>query len=440
LNFVGFEYFDKLQQFIKMSETATLMKLKVAELRAQLESRGLDSKGTKPTLVSRLQEAIDKDGKEEVSKPEDVHNKVESDSAGSMLGTPRKSRRLSGCMTEERPETPTRKSRRLSGTLTEDRPETPTRKGRLGSVAPEDRPATPTRKSRRLSGGLDPVEERPLTPSRKSRRLSGAGEDSDILLEDQLEGLGSYSRRTSATARNKRISQLGGSSIATIPEVPEKENKVQGQIPELDEVADGAIAKDDTKKTTDSAKVVDDSKVENIPGEDPSKKENDEALSEDKIKDVAGTELKEQENQNTGKANGTNTAADKENLPIAKVLDNIIVSKQIPRQKPKSGKFWKEGRQQFRQIKRDKGKKFTFEQRMKNKEEKLKNKELADLLLSRKAMKKEELRKKIEENKARKLENEKKSEQFQIIKNPAKIKRMKKKQLRMLEKRDIVTV
>jgi len=424
-----------------MSETSTLMKLKVAELRAQLESRGLDSKGTKPTLVSRLQEAIDKDGKEEVSKPEDVHNKVESDSAGSMLGTPRKSRRLSGCMTEERPDTPTRKSRRLSGTLTEDRPETPTRKGRLGSVAPEDRPATPTRKSRRLSGGLDPVEERPLTPSRKSRRLSGAGEDSNILLEDQLEGLASSGRRTSATARNKRISQLGGSTIATIPEVPEKENKVEGQIPELDEVADDAIAKDDTKE---SAKVVDDSKVGNIPGEDPSKKENDEALNEDKIKDVAvetsGTELKEQENQNTGKANGTNTAADKENLPIAKVLDNIIVSKQIPRQKPKSGKFWKEGRQQFRQIKRDKGKKFTFEQRMKNKEEKLKNKELADLLLSRKAMKKEELRKKIEENKARKLENEKKSEQFQIIKNPAKIKRMKKKQLRMLEKRDIVTV
>jgi len=425
-----------------MSETSTLMKLKVAELRAQLESRGLDSKGTKPTLVSRLQEAIDKDGKEEVSKPEDVHNKVESDSAGSMLGTPRKSRRLSGCMTEERPDTPTRKSRRLSGTITEDRPETPTRKGRLfsGSVAPEDRPATPTRKSRRLSGGLDPAEERPLTPSRKSRRLSGAGEDNNILLEDQLEGLGSSGRRTSATARNKRISQLGGSTIATIPEVPEKENKVEGQIPELDEAADDAIAKADTKKSTDSAKVVDDSKVENIPGEDLVKKEND----EDKTKNVAvgtpGNEIKEQENQNTGKANGTNTAADKENLPIAKVLDNIIVSKQIPRQKPKSGKFWKEGRQQFRQIKRDKGKKFTFEQRMKNKEEKLKNKELADLLLSRKAMKKEELRKKIEENKARKLENEKKSEQFQIIKNPAKIKRMKKKQLRMLEKRDIVTV
>merc|ERR1712083_1213661 len=172
-------------------------------------------------------------------------------------------------------------------------------------------------------------------------------------------------------------------------------------------------------------KVVEDSSVKNCPGEDPARKGNDEILNKDKINDIAvetsGTELKEQEIPNTGdgKANGTNTAADKENLPIAKVLDNIIVSKQIPRQKPKSGKFWKEGRQQFRQIKRYKGKKFTFEQRMKNKEEKMKNKELAELLQSRKAMKKEELRKKIEENKARKLENEKKSEQFQIIKNPA---------------------
>merc|ERR1711862_1073883 len=82
------------------------------------------------------------------------------------------------------------------------------------------------------------------------------------------------------------------------------------------------------------------------------------------------------------KADTVKLANDKENLPMEKVLDNIIVPKNIPRQKPKSGKFWKEGRQQFRQIKRDKGKKFTFEQRMKNKEGKMKNKELADLLLS----------------------------------------------------------
>merc|ERR1719347_1124127 len=263
-------------------------------------------------------------------------------------------------------------------------PETPTRKGRLLSST-EDRPATPTRKSRRLSGGLEPVEERPLTPSRKSRRLSGAGEDEkNILLEDQLEGLGSSSsRRTSATARNKRISQLGGSSIATIPEVPEKENKIEVKTPELlNDVTDDVIAKDEVKKPTDNDSSPKNTTIATIP--ESTEKDNS---KEDKIKDedneVAGTgetsvtKVKNMEYKDSGhnQSNGTNTSSDKENLPISKVLDNIIVSKQIPRQKPKSGKFWKEGRQQFRQIKRDKGKKFTFEQRMKNKEEKIKNKE-----------------------------------------------------------------
>merc|ERR1719233_73944 len=119
-----------------------------------------------------------------------------------VLGTPRKTRRLSGSIAVERPE-------------------------------------TPTRKSRRLSGGVDPVEERPLTPSRKSRRLSGAGVGEEekpeslknTLLEDQLASLGSP-RRTSVTARNKRISQLGGAAITTIPEVPEKEEKIGAPLVE----------------------------------------------------------------------------------------------------------------------------------------------------------------------------------------------------------------
>ena len=36
-------------------------KLKVAELREELKIRGLDAKGTKPVLVKRLQQALNKE-------------------------------------------------------------------------------------------------------------------------------------------------------------------------------------------------------------------------------------------------------------------------------------------------------------------------------------------------------------------------------------------
>ena len=45
-------------------------KMKVAELRAALQEKGLDTKGTKPVLVARLQEALEAEKKEPTPEPE----------------------------------------------------------------------------------------------------------------------------------------------------------------------------------------------------------------------------------------------------------------------------------------------------------------------------------------------------------------------------------
>jgi len=135
----------------------------------------------------------------------------------------------------------------------------------------------------------------------------------------------------------------------------------------------------------------------------------------------------------------TETKKTKYNKSETKLKENMLVkAEHIPRQKPKSGKFWKASRSQFNSVKKDQGPRLTFEQRVKRKEEKDRAKELAEMLIKRKIQKKQELKEKMEANKKKKEENERRAEVYQVIKNPAKIKRMKKKQLRLLAKRDTV--
>ncbi|MCD7463005.1 Poly [Datura stramonium] len=61
---------------------ATITKLKVDDLRKELSSRGLDTTGTKPTLVRRLEEAIEEENNKQLNSDR-KRSRVDSDSIGS---------------------------------------------------------------------------------------------------------------------------------------------------------------------------------------------------------------------------------------------------------------------------------------------------------------------------------------------------------------------
>ncbi|KAM3623570.1 uncharacterized protein V6R79_012813 [Siganus canaliculatus] len=113
----------------------------------------------------------------------------------------------------------------------------------------------------------------------------------------------------------------------------------------------------------------------------------------------------------------------------------------IPLGKPKSGRVWKNrNKQRFSALVRDKPLCSSWEKKMQAKRDKDLVKQYSLQLKEEKARQKEEKRKRREENLKRRTENERKAEIVQVIKNTAKIKRMKKKQLRKIEKRDTLSL
>ncbi|XP_055861945.1 coiled-coil domain-containing protein 86-like [Biomphalaria glabrata] len=109
---------------------------------------------------------------------------------------------------------------------------------------------------------------------------------------------------------------------------------------------------------------------------------------------------------------------------------------EIPRGKPKSGRVWKTVRtERFSKIKQDKMFTTSWAKKMSLREEKKRLKEMQEQLKTDKDKEKQLRRERIEANKKRKLENQRRSEIVQPIRNTAKIKKMKKKQLRMIETR-----
>ncbi|XP_051769283.1 coiled-coil domain-containing protein 86 [Ctenopharyngodon idella] len=116
-------------------------------------------------------------------------------------------------------------------------------------------------------------------------------------------------------------------------------------------------------------------------------------------------------------------------------------TKTVPFGKPKSGRVWKDRKKQrFSALLRDKPLRTSWEKKMEAKREKQLVKQYHQQLKDEQAKEKEDKKKRRAENLRRRAENERKAEIVQVIKNTAKIKRMKKKQLRKIEKRDTLSM
>ncbi|XP_013146237.1 PREDICTED: coiled-coil domain-containing protein 86 [Papilio polytes] len=106
------------------------------------------------------------------------------------------------------------------------------------------------------------------------------------------------------------------------------------------------------------------------------------------------------------------------------------------RGKPKSGRFWKSQKERFSSINKTKGLRSDFQKKTALRMEMKRTKELSKSLLEQFKEKELERKERRRENIKRAAENKQKSEIVQVITNTAKLKRMKKKQLRFIQKRD----
>ncbi|XP_022363373.1 coiled-coil domain-containing protein 86 [Enhydra lutris kenyoni] len=113
----------------------------------------------------------------------------------------------------------------------------------------------------------------------------------------------------------------------------------------------------------------------------------------------------------------------------------------IPMGKPKSGRVWKDrSKKRFSQMVQDKPLRTSWQQKMKERQERKLAKDFARHLEEEKEKRRQEKKQRRAENLKRRLENERRAEVVQVIRNPAKLKRAKKKQLRSIQKRDTLAL
>ncbi|XP_060828556.1 coiled-coil domain-containing protein 86 [Bombus pascuorum] len=136
----------------------------------------------------------------------------------------------------------------------------------------------------------------------------------------------------------------------------------------------------------------------------------------------------------------TNNIIITNNTKKVKAKKEKSFEQQIPKGKPKSGRIWKEQKKRFSSIVKTRGIRSSFDKKQKLRDDLKHVKEMSRAIKAEKQAEKEAKKERRRANLKRAKENEKKSEIVQVITNTAKLKKMKKKHLRMIQKRDTLNM
>lgn len=351
-----------------------------------------------------------------------------------------------------------------------------TRRGSVDSNAvmtSSDLPLTPLRRSRRLSGSSveSATNDSPLPIAKLARRsirskatASGSDvEDSDIQHQVKKRRKGeAIETLTIIDEENGELETTNGMSAKAIELVDlDQEGK------KAEEVVDITSDHEDTSTETGLTNDKENTLVETVEATERVSSvasSNDEKTNQDPAgaeKDSDKAEEAEETKKETESAQAPKTVMEvilrnnpllpEEPKKIPKASEKTVknvepdqkkelcgaeIMRNIPRGRPRSGRLWKDPKTNPRYMYKDKGLKMPHEKINQLRQERMRVKLLENRLKEEERARREDLKKRREINKQRMEANARKGEIVQVIRNTAKLKRMSKKQLRLIQKRD----
>ncbi|KOX69558.1 Coiled-coil domain-containing protein 86 [Melipona quadrifasciata] len=145
-------------------------------------------------------------------------------------------------------------------------------------------------------------------------------------------------------------------------------------------------------------------------------------------------------NDKLSEISDANNANVTDNTKKAKVKKEKSLEQQIPKGKPKSGRVWKKERKRFSSLVKTRGIRLSFDQKQKLRQNLKRVKEMSRTIKAEIQARKEAKKERRRANLKRAEENQRKSEIVQVITNTAKLKKIKRKHLRMIQKRDTLNL